>query len=710
MNANHSSSATRGRAGRVVAFVDKVYSLKTAVETRRGRTCASMVILLAGWLLSLTVTGSAFAGACTVTLPGYTCTSFDAPVPGATGTQASGINDAGQIVGSYFDAGIPHSFLYVAGSFTPIDIPGITRTFAKGINDAGHIVGDYGAGGVNRNHGFLYVGGSFTPIDVPGSSYTFANGINDAGHIVGTSDATTGGAVSSGFLYVGGSFTPITVPGNAYTQALGINNANHIVGLYAFNATAAAHGFLDVGGSFTPIDVPGGTNTFPQGINDADNIVGFTGNHGFLYVGGNFTPIDVSGATRTQPHGINNAGQIVGIYSDATGTHGFLATPSITPAPSCFSGVQNNVGDIITVVATLSSTGINQNGLGQSLLVESEDGELTSPVITDLFVPHTIKFVATQANVGISGRITNGTGTAFCSITVSANDPPLLTDALKGKFARFATRITKVAEWFSTLSKTCKIGGVPGLVCKIPSRYLAANFKIHAALGGRIAEDPIDNNFTQLATPVIPSILPWMGAPDITTAVVNAFNALMANGAQIVGIEQALYTTLNRASGAFAASNTVWFDRQLQAATRFEGQLSVFLSQEASLLTTFQNALQANGITATITPSEVLNYEMEIVSTGQLPADEVSALQEFGADASLISYITQLARVQDINAVAGTFPQLLTEPDLISLLNSFPVGPPTKKIDCKDGLWKAYNTPKRFKNEGDCIQFIFPGK
>ncbi len=40
-----------------------------------------------------------------------------------------------------------------------------------------------------------------------------------------------------------------------------------------------------------------------------------------------FTALDVPGAAFTQANGINDAGQIVGHFSDATGTHGFLAVP-----------------------------------------------------------------------------------------------------------------------------------------------------------------------------------------------------------------------------------------------------------------------------------------------------------------------------------------------------------------------------------------------
>jgi hypothetical protein len=38
------------------------------------------------------------------------------------------------------------------------------------------------------------------------------------------------------------------------------------------------------------------------------------------------------------------------------------------------------------------------------------------------------------------------------------------------------------------------------------------------------------------------------------------------------------------------------------------------------------------------------------------------------------------------------------------------VGPPTNKDQCKNGGWQSFDTPRRFKNQGDCIQFVNTGK
>jgi probable HAF family extracellular repeat protein len=69
-------------------------------------------------------------------------------------TFLSGINDAGDIVGTYSDSkGVDHGFLYSGGVYSDIDLtllalePGLhlSSSAASGINNAGQIVGEYTA-------------------------------------------------------------------------------------------------------------------------------------------------------------------------------------------------------------------------------------------------------------------------------------------------------------------------------------------------------------------------------------------------------------------------------------------------------------------------------------------------------------------------------------------------------------------------------------
>ena len=114
-----------------------------------------------------------------------TYTTLNDPL-GTKGTQAYGINDAGQIVGDYIDSnGTEHGFLYSGGTYTTIDRPRATNgTEALGINDAGQIAGYY-VDSSSAVHGFLYSGGTYTTFDVsPG--FSILAGINNAGQLVGS--------------------------------------------------------------------------------------------------------------------------------------------------------------------------------------------------------------------------------------------------------------------------------------------------------------------------------------------------------------------------------------------------------------------------------------------------------------------------------------------------------------------------------------------
>jgi probable HAF family extracellular repeat protein len=76
-------------------------------------------------------------------MPIYTYTTLDDPNV-ADSTRAFGINDHGQIVGSYISADHKlHGFLYSNGTYTTLDYPSATVTTAIGINAAGLIVGPY---------------------------------------------------------------------------------------------------------------------------------------------------------------------------------------------------------------------------------------------------------------------------------------------------------------------------------------------------------------------------------------------------------------------------------------------------------------------------------------------------------------------------------------------------------------------------------------
>ena len=113
----------------------------------------------------------------------------------------------------YQDAqGVAHDFLWSKGQFTTINPPG-TAGIQVGLNDAGQVVGSYSDPTTGKARGFVYDKGVFTTIDAPNSLATELFGINDAGQIVGAYQDTSAQQASHGFVLSKGVFTVLPGPG-----------------------------------------------------------------------------------------------------------------------------------------------------------------------------------------------------------------------------------------------------------------------------------------------------------------------------------------------------------------------------------------------------------------------------------------------------------------------------------------------------------------
>jgi hypothetical protein len=100
-------------------------------------------------------------------------------------SQATGVNDAGSVVGFYLPTATTSvGFLDQGGVITLIDPFGSTFTQALGINSTGEIVG-FEVDGAGVQHGYIDIGGVFSVFDPSGSVNTTINGVNDQGQIVG---------------------------------------------------------------------------------------------------------------------------------------------------------------------------------------------------------------------------------------------------------------------------------------------------------------------------------------------------------------------------------------------------------------------------------------------------------------------------------------------------------------------------------------------
>jgi hypothetical protein len=171
----------------------------------------------------------------------YQSGAFSAPITPISDANidVTGINDLGQLVGTASGPGIKSStgrvnvgFVLAGDSVSFIDAPsaGANGTELTGINNSGEIVG-------NTNvSAFLYRNGVYTLLAVPSQGTAHVTGINNVGDIVGWFNAYTPNsnavAGTQGFIYNEhtGVYTIIPGPSNYTTKLFGINDHGDLVG------------------------------------------------------------------------------------------------------------------------------------------------------------------------------------------------------------------------------------------------------------------------------------------------------------------------------------------------------------------------------------------------------------------------------------------------------------------------------------------------
>jgi uncharacterized membrane protein len=276
-------------------------------------------------------------------------TSID--FPGAVFTSGRGINNHGEIAGSYHMPGFPRqAMLLKKGKFIPLAPPAPDASFseATNINDRGDITGQW-ADANGFFHGFLLSDGALTILDVPGATDTYALGVNDSGLVVGYWDLLdqNGNALAIySFTWKDGGFidTQINFPGAAGSGLFGVNARGDLSGVWLPDVNGnIEHGFVCPKSApcFSYDDPIQGAVPFTdgKGINAHGQVVSIKiGDdgiwHSYLMSGATFTKIDFPGSTGTGAFGINSTDQIVGKYFTADGlTHGFLAQPVRTGKP-----------------------------------------------------------------------------------------------------------------------------------------------------------------------------------------------------------------------------------------------------------------------------------------------------------------------------------------------------------------------------------------
>lgn len=167
--------------------------------------------------------------------------------PGAIFTSIIDINDKGDLAGVYLlpHRGGVHGFVRDQNGFTTVDFPGQNPTFpftqAFGINNRENVIGTFLDNNFNT-HGFSVFQGVFQQLDVPGAGTTSPEGVNEKGTMAGI--YTDLDNLQHGYVQRQNSFVTLDFPGAVGTTIpFQINNSDTIVGNY-IDDQGNTHSFL----------------------------------------------------------------------------------------------------------------------------------------------------------------------------------------------------------------------------------------------------------------------------------------------------------------------------------------------------------------------------------------------------------------------------------------------------------------------------------
>lgn len=287
---------------------------------------------------------------------------------GAMSSNGYAINGDGNIAGyGYVCACQPVAFWWSASTgMRKITRSGWLSGIASGINDQGQVVGSFISGPVTNEIAKGFFWSKLTGIqdlNNQGCKGCLPNAINNSSQLVGAIQLTDGS--QHAFVWVkGGPVKDLGTLGGKNSSARAINRSGQIVGISDV-VGGAQHGFYwsESSGMVDLGTLPGELNSWANGIDDTGRVVGTSWNPGkvpglpFLWTEsggmkqlGPFTQNNISSAD-----GINVAGQILVSAYRSTGYSSYVMTPIMhTSLTSSLN--PSHPGDSVTFTATVVST------------------------------------------------------------------------------------------------------------------------------------------------------------------------------------------------------------------------------------------------------------------------------------------------------------------------------------------------------------------
>lgn len=310
---------------------------------------------------------------------------------GGTLTTATGINDAGQVIGSSSLPGTPvtsHAFRSAGTSLTDLT-PSQAQTVSQafGENASGQVAGEFQMG-QGTTHAFLYSGNSLVDLNpYLGGGASVANGVNNSGQVVGS--FTSGGGPQA-FLYDSAQAGPNN-PGPVIplqeqlsglmattSVANAINDSGQIVGSFT-KSDGASRAFLLGSGGGDLNQILGASSSSAVAINAGGLVIGTFGTaggagHAFLYNSATGAATDLNpllGASSSSALGLNARGQIVGHFTTPAGTvHAFLydTDGTVTDLNPFLGGVSSTASGI-NAGGEICATGVGSNGQSHAFVL-----------------------------------------------------------------------------------------------------------------------------------------------------------------------------------------------------------------------------------------------------------------------------------------------------------------------------------------------------
>ncbi len=286
----------------------------------------------------------------------------------------------------------------------------------------------------------------------------------------------------------------------------------------------------------------------------------------------------------------------------------------------------------------------------------------------------------TAGNVAVSGALLLGGGVLAPSIAAGGDislllgPTPHLSAAAKKELSTLSDQISrKVGTPLTYLGVPVGgLGVLPGAIATKASwvgwvmAIIGAKLTWDANTMADLAGDPPDPHYRSAARATTPSFAGTAPHGGLAAAATKALDVLSVNSARTLGLERALGTAVDRASGAADAGNTAAERSQLQAAGAFASQLAPLQLAFLSDLRAAGRTLSAAHLATFKIPASAVARLARATTSAGLPAATLRLLERAGISSSQIAVLRSQIDKLPNRSVTITFPTVT--PQLVTAI------------------------------------------